>query len=181
MAIHETEPLSVEAQGFYSLMNLNAGGAAFYLYQSWERPKRHNMRIERAAMWYTLMLDRDCGRALTSPDTSLLMPPGTDVQTRYELQAGINTVRHCLPWTHSEREILRSPLNQMVEDYEFIGGEIVAREPALADRWHQWLWMGQHGEPQTSIEALGASAVLAEGCKRLSGVLPEVLGWEAVG
>lgn len=65
----------------------------------------------------------------------------------------------------------------MMDDYEFRTDHVLSRQPALVERWHEWLWMDEHKVPQTRVEALGASAILAEGCERLSSVLPKVLGW----
>jgi hypothetical protein len=119
------------------------------------------------------MLDRSCELALTLPDVSLRFPPETDVQIRYELQAGMHTVHHSLPFTLPERDALRSV--DMLSDFDFKSERIVSREPELVERWHQWLWTDAHQMPQTDVQALGMSAILAEGCTRLTRVLPKIL------
>lgn len=171
--------LPIDIYNFYSRMQFHAGGATKYLYESWKRPKRHNKRIERAALWHTVGLEEDCGRAL-KPEHSLLLlpPPSTDVKTRYELQAAIRTVEATFPFTSSERDALRRDLelgNAHFDDEGSIG------EPELVDQWHEWLWMDEHREPKTSVEAIGASAVLGEGCARLNHIAREILGWETAG
>jgi hypothetical protein len=165
-----------DAYGTYSRMAFFAGGAVEYLDESWKRPKRHNKRLERAALWHTVQLDEDCGKALEPARSSLLLPPSTDAKTRYELQAGIRAVHSTLPFTVPERYALRRDIelgNTRFDDEDAVG------ERALTDRWHEWLWMDENGASQNSAEALGASAVLGEVCFRLAINLREILGWNA--
>jgi hypothetical protein len=167
--------LSPSVYNFYSRMSFHAAGTIDSLYESWKRSKRHNKRIERAALWHTVLLDEDCGKALKPTHKSLLLPPSADVQTRYELQAGIRTVHATVPFTSVERNALRRDIelgNTAFDDERTIG------EPELMDQWHEWLWMDEHETAQTSVEALGACALLAEGCVRIHTNLREVLGWD---
>jgi hypothetical protein len=154
-------------------MEFHAAGASDSLDKSWERPKRHNRHLERAALWFMVGLEEDCGTVLeTIQGDPLLLSPSTDVATRYELQAGMRTVSAMFPFTGFERMALRHDVKQgntQFDDENAIG------EPELVDRWHEWLWMDEHGQPQPRIEALGASAVLAEGCARLRRILPTIL------
>lgn len=161
-----------EARYSYDRIILYGIFAGAHLYESWQRPKRHNRRIERAALWATLMLDRECGRVLD--DKALMLPPWVDLDTRYELQAGVRTVHQIIPFSTPERDALRA--TDMIRDYEFRSEKVANREPALVERWHRWLWMDEHNAPQTNAEALGASAILAEGCERLRESAREVLG-----
>ncbi len=168
--------LSPHAYHFYARTQLEAASASRLLREAGKRPKRHNKGIERAALRSALDLERDCRKALAPAGASLLLPPATDAETRYELQAGIRAVHATLPFTLAERDALRpadASTNPRFEDKQAIA------ETTLVERWHEWLWMDADGRPQTSVEALGASAILAEGCARLSHVLPKILGWEA--
>jgi hypothetical protein len=171
----EASGLSLDAYHFYSRTQFEAGRTARALYEAGKRPKRHNKGIERAALRFALDLEIDCRKALEPAHASLLLPPAADAETRYELQAGIRVVHAILPFTLAERDALRPAdvmANPRFEDKQAIA------EPSLVERWHEWLWMDPRGEPQTSVEALGASAILAEGCARLSHVLPRILHWD---
>jgi hypothetical protein len=176
----EGGPLSLapDVYSFYARASFFASGAAHYLHESWTRPKRHNKRIERAALWHTVLLDEDCGKALALEPgrASLLLPPSTDAETRYELQAGIRTVHATVPFIPRERSALRREAAE-TGNARFDAPDII-RETALFERWHQWLWMDEHRAPTTTLDALGASGVLAEGCVRLSNVLPKLLGYD---
>ena len=157
-------------------MHTSAAGAASNLWQAWERPIRHNRRIERAALWNTLILQQDCDIAVTSPRPSIMLPLRVDVKLRYELQAAIHVARANFPFDAAERDALCS--HDILGDPEFSNGEAVSREPALFEEWHKWLWLGTEGEPQVNTQALGASAILAEACTRLAEVIPQVLAWD---
>lgn len=156
--------LAFEHYHTYSRLQFNASGASRELIAAQKRPKRHNKPIERLALWHTVLLDAECERVLTSGSRSLLMPRSTDVDFRYELQAGIRTVHAVVPFTAPERLALHRDRGHILDDVENF------RSP-LIDRWHQWLWVNERGEQQTSVENLGASAVLLEACLRLNRVL----------
>lgn len=167
--------LSQDAFDFYAMMGFHASGAGKMLTQGWKRPKRHNKRIERAALWHSIGLGQLCTKALHPSYVSLLSPPLTDTETKYELEAGIRTVNAVLPFTSLERDALRREQRERNTRFD---DENAIREVALFERWHEWLWIGERGEPQTSVEALGASAILAEGCGRLSDVVAVIVDEE---
>ncbi|HSZ12646.1 MAG TPA: hypothetical protein VK790_01255 [Solirubrobacteraceae bacterium] len=160
-------------------MAFYACGAAEFLDESWKRPKRHNRRIERAALWHTVALDEDCGKALDLRRSVLLLPGATDTRTRYELQAGIRTVTAIVPFTITERIALRG--EELATGNTLFHDESAVQDATLFERWHEWLWMDGHGVPQTSTEALGASAVLGEACGRLTNALFDLLGLSGTG
>jgi hypothetical protein len=176
---HPREEAPVPPRGYhlYSRMATNAAGAAYHLRESWERPKRHNKRIERAALWYVLAVGVDCDDAVTTVPGALLLRelrPEARVEERYEIQAAIHAVRYCLPFGPGTRDVLNQA--RTMDDFLFESDQITDREPALVEQWHNWVWADEHHAPQTSVHALGASAILAEGCLRLSQYLPTVLG-----
>jgi hypothetical protein len=172
--VHETW---IETNGVYTGLLLNAFSTTKALAASWRRTKRHNRAIERDALFSSILLDAACraaladGRALPSPATA-------DIETRYDVHAAIHTVHAVLPFTLAERDRLTPPEIMRNERFE---DESAEREPRLFERWHEWLWLDDLGVPQTSTEALGASAILQEGCNRLSISLPKVMeGIEAL-
>jgi hypothetical protein len=168
--------LSPDAYDFYSRLQFHAGGTSEHLGQSWERPKRHNRGIERLALWMAVGLHEDCEQALAPRNSTLLLPPSPGVGVRYELQAGIRIVHGIMPFSLSERHTLRHDIEVGHLPSDEMGPPI---DPALVERWHRWLWMDEQGEPQTNVEALGASAVLGEACERLNLAAREILGWPA--
>jgi len=140
------------------------------LSSSWKRPKRHNRSIERFALYWSLQLDQGCEEALIEGQA---VPSNkvASAETRYEVQAAIRTVHVTLPFMRSERTTLTSP---KLRNPDF-RDESAVPDRELLERWHEWLWKDDLGAPQTSVEALGASAVLYEGSQRLVARLPDVV------
>lgn len=169
------EALDRESDNFFARLQFEASGTVKYARESWQRPKRHNRRLERAALWYALGLDADCEEALQPYRSELLLPVGTDVSNRYEIQAAVRSIHGVFPYSPVTRDLLRKGSSG---NPHFEVEDAIAR-PECFDRWHSWLWMDGHDNPQSSIEALGASAILAEACARLSNVLPKLLDSEA--
>jgi hypothetical protein len=160
-------------------MFLGATMAGWHLGEAWKRPVRHNKRIERTALWYALEVDKDYAEVLSMPKPfSLLrdLRPEAEVEERYEVQAAMHTIHHHLPFTAEERNVLHRAQSMSHDSFE--GESVAARGPALVQRWHSWVWEDERQVPQTSVEALGASAIVAEGYFRLTQSLPRFLGWE---
>jgi hypothetical protein len=162
----------LDAHGAYSRMLFDALTTSDALVGSWRRPKRHNRAIERDALFCSLLLDADC-RAALADGSAIPSAMVASAETRYEVHAAIQTVHVVLPFTLAERDVLTSP--EMVRNPRF-EDESAVPDTGLLERWHEWLWMDELGVPQTSTEALGASAILQEGCRRLSMSLPKVMG-----
>jgi hypothetical protein len=161
----------------------NAGTAD--LEDAWQRPVRHNRKIERMALWNVLETGEHCMRIRDS-ERHLIRPALGDVETRYDLEASIRTVPELLPFTESERYKLRTmpddPRGRNVELLRFhraMGHEdgpysIEHGPPELLDRWHQWLWV--KGDLSVRGESPNPDAqVLSEGCYRLAGSLAILL------
>lgn len=162
---------------FYQQLEMCAGRAAEYLHEAWQRPVRHNRRIERAALFYTMIVDEQREVAfwpINPPD--LLLPEGADTETHYELQAGLRTVEHQLPFRPEQRRALLAP--DVIREYEFESGAIEKREPLAVATWHQWLWTTRREGRRTIAEPSAAASVLHEGCTRLAGSLAVILQQE---
>ncbi|HEY5193097.1 MAG TPA: hypothetical protein VIJ39_04380 [Solirubrobacteraceae bacterium] len=166
--------LPIDDYNHYSAIGFQAIGTTKYLHESWKRPKRHNKRLERQALSFTIALEERCAMTLAPSGSSLLLLPA-DTTTQYEFQAAVRTVHAIIPFTRSERDVLLSKQsgNGVLEHPD---GTVV--EPELVDRWHEWLWMDRDGVPQNSTETLGASAILGESAARLSTSLVQILGWD---
>jgi hypothetical protein len=145
-----------------------------------KRPVRHNRRIERAALWHILRLDRECVQVLDSygrPDPDLVRPKTGDVVSRYETEAAILTVPNLLPFSRSESTTLQSCNLRNVRDlsnfqFEHGIGDTTRGQLELCERWHDWLWTDGLGRAQDrSIE----SKVLETACARLSVALFAVI------
>lgn len=167
--------LTPDSKNFYDRTLMLASGAVEQLEGAWQRPVRHNTRIERGALWYALMLDAQYDEALQDGDQpTLLTPPGVNTQTHYGLQAGLRTVSYGLPFTPSERSMLRPP--DMLDEWKFEKAEALHRRaPDQVARWHQWLWTTRREGQRTIAEPSLDAAVLAEGCSHLAQSLAVVL------
>lgn len=178
MSGHEaSEPrrydIGLEPRWVYERMWMGASQTVRHLNEAFKRPVRHNDRIERAALWCSLMLDKECARALRVSHREYLGPGGVGAVTRYELEGAIHVVHASLAFEDAEREMLRA--TNMLGDYEFASDDLWHREPALLDRWHGWLWLdGTHGRNAITDDH-GSASVLAEGCNRLARVLPAII------
>jgi hypothetical protein len=148
------------ARRFFSRLGYGAAGAADKLSESWKRPKRHNNKIERAALWYALTLEQECAFALASGQRRLLYPQ-TSRDTRYELQAGMRIVHAVVPYTGQEKTRLHGA--DMSRNFLFEQRGDPAHE-RLVDRWHVWLW-----------DAREEGALLDEASVRLSSTCVELL------
>jgi hypothetical protein len=143
-----------------------------------KRPVRHNRRIERAALWHVLRLNRECVQVLDSygrPD--LVRPKTGDVVSRYEAEAAIRTVPSLLPFSRSETTIMQKcnlGNGRDLSNYQFEYGigDTTRGQLGLCERWHDWLWTDGSGRAQDrSIE----SQVMEIACARLSVALYDVI------
>jgi len=151
----------------YSRLLFDALATSEALSKSWQHPKHRDRTREREALYYALHLDQDGQTVLDDHRTM----PSVSVETRYEIHAAIRLVHAILPFTLGELEVLTTPeimRNRQFEDESAVPDRLLSR-------WHEWLWIDEHGVPQTSTKALGASALLQEGCGRLAASLPEVM------
>ena len=169
-------PLSQDAYDFYSHVQAQATSTAKLIYDSWQRPKRHNLRVERTALWHALDLDQSCAWVLEPGNTQILIPPLGNVETCYDIQAGVRSVHATFPLSAEEREELSTKPEE--QKNQWLEGEAPVDASRLLERWHAWLWNDSHGGQRSHIEALGASAIFVEASARLSRTIPRLLGWE---
>jgi hypothetical protein len=100
-------PDSARGISAYLRIQWNATEAAGQFAAVSKRPVRHNRAIERAALWHTLALDKDCARILETNSWSQLVRPKTGiVRSRYEAEAAIRTIPSLLPFSSAESGIL---------------------------------------------------------------------------
>jgi hypothetical protein len=158
--------LSPELELFGSL-NAFSGGTSDSLRECWDGTAWNLERSERAGLWYAYALGNSVQAALEWPEFLSLRTlwPEATVDERYVFQSAIHTIHHNLPFSETEREVLASEHNQ--DDYAFESTTISDRQPELVERWHDWIWSDEHGIPQTQVQFMGASVLLAEGCARL--------------
>ncbi len=162
------EPISLtEVRDYYTGMWRDASMAVERFGQVWRFPHNHDRTLERALLWNIIQVDNGCVATCESP-TALKLPRYCDLRTRYELFAAIRAIHDGLPFTVEERnelEPIDAPWNP-----EFEREDLIPRAD-LVQRWHEWLWLDEYGRPQRDAASLGASAILAEACVRLSGSL----------
>ena len=153
----------------YRRMERAANITVRHMYASWQRADDHDRHLERMALWGAILLDADCAEALQPGHELRLWPPDISAETRYGLQAGIRMVHAVLPFTTIERDTLNDrPMQSFAAQFPAVeSDELASHEPELVERWHQWLWQDEFGRPQTSVEAIGAAAILMESCRQL--------------
>lgn len=162
----------------YDRAELCAANTVSSLEAAWEWPVRHNLKIERAALWWahlTVMRIYDVDEELWSP-----YPQDVDAATRYDFQASLSTIPTLLP--HKGQDLHRKllgPRYQIEREHEFRGDfteHAYQRAPAVFDEWHKWLWTSSTGEGRTHAEPSPDALVLAEGCTRLAVSLNTIIG-----
>ncbi|MGA9876801.1 MAG: hypothetical protein WBQ21_13445 [Solirubrobacteraceae bacterium] len=159
-------PLPPDYELFGSL-NAFSGGTADSLRECWDGTAYNLDSSERAALWYAYALSQSVQAALEWPQFLSLRELWSEatVGERYVFQSAIHMIHRNLPFSATEMEILASEHNQ--DDYAFESRTISDHQPELVERWHGWIWSDEEGTPQTQVQFMGASALLAESCARL--------------
>jgi hypothetical protein len=133
---------------------------------------RHNLKIERAALWYAVRLAVDCATVASADEVGELVgsPPA-----RYDTKAAVQTIPTLMPFASHERDALARETRENKPFYNFEWEYAITHSvvdgSALFDRWHDWLWTPDRQSRDPNPVALE----LAEGCKRLSIALNEVI------
>jgi hypothetical protein len=167
------EPLPVKARQFFDLLHFYAAGAIDHLEASWKRPGRHNKKIERLAMWYSVSLELGCEQ-IRSPDSPAHLYYRSlavgNPETRYDIESAVQLIPPLFPYANpDEKSRLRAFSDRSFEDW---GETMAQREPRLVAQWHSWLW--QKGN--LSIEGdHGQASVFAVAVSRLATGLEQVL------
>lgn len=169
----------------YLDMSRMANAARGYMRVAWSERNDHNHYLQRMALWNTVLVANSCAEALEPGHGLRLWPPDVRTDVRYDLQASIRMIDSTVPFTGPERRALTDgPLQALLDAHRgSISNEHLAayepnladHEPELVERWHNWLWLDELGRPQTSVRAMGASAVLAYGHERLASALNIIL------
>jgi hypothetical protein len=170
---HPAYNLPAEVGYEYGRISARAGYAAEQLDAAWKRPIRHNVAIERAALYHVVRLDEVCERVEASREARL--PAGVPQAQIYDMRAAMLVVMHTVPYEAHHRAILRNQAT--LRSYEFASGDdpISDEAESLVDEWHEWLWRDREGHPTRNVSDLGASAILAEGCGRLVSAAEAIL------
>jgi hypothetical protein len=165
-------PDSTEAMNVYGRMQAHAAFTIETLRDGRKRPARHNRRIERAALWNAISLDKDCAHILDPnnqwrSDWSQLVRPRTgSKQARYDAEAAIRTIPTLVPFIEGERRILHHSLDISNIEFENGIGDVSCGRGELCERWHEWLWTSSAESPQKQHPS-SESEVLEMGCSRL--------------
>jgi hypothetical protein len=190
VSIEEHHPGNESYRDFYDWTATCAGQTVAHLEEAWERPVRHNLKIERAALWWAHITIEQIADVFSRPDQLwMLNPQGVDAPTRYDLQASLRTIPTVMPpdglgWNHKQLvgRVSETPLGlqrEMDLEFEFKGerGERARkRAPDVFREWHEWLWTRDTRGRRTRAEPSQQAAVLAEGCTRLALSLNTIIG-----
>jgi hypothetical protein len=166
-----------EQIGVYTRMQSTAAEASVHLRDAWKRPVRHNRRIERAALWYTLYVADDCDRLLDPNDRrQYLRPPIGEARDRYEAEAAIHTIPSVLPFTRREHQVLSGNKDRRNNfQFEHGIGDTALGQIALVERWHDWLWTNPESTSERRASPGPDAQVFAIACARLSNALGEIM------
>ncbi len=163
------------------LLNLGylAARTERYLHQSWERPVRHNRKIERTALWYAVHLESVCERVSDDPDLQpriLPLPPSdaTPPEVRYEFEAAVRAIPPLFPLDRQEIKQILTPTWESVDEWV---GPAEERHAPLLERWHAWLWAEEGSEQAHPQGDHGESSVLAIAASRIAEHVPTILSW----
>lgn len=169
-----------EQIGIYTRMQTFAEQVVIQLGNAWKRPVRHNRRLERAALWYTLYVADDCNRLLDPNDRRQYLRPRTgEAKHRYEAEAAIRTIPDVLPFTRQERQALNGNKDRRNNlEFEHGIGATALGQTALVERWHDWLWTSPDGGSERRASPGSDAEVFSVACVRLSNALGEIL-WPA--
>lgn len=142
------------------------------LAESWRRPVRHNLTVQREALWCVLSLDQDNDAVEHSRDPAALVRPSfATPKTCYELESSLRLIPHLLPLTRSEcGRLWRNTDFETVMAGEYHIGSI--GELALVERWHDWLW---DSPPSRHAQASREAEMLQLACGRLANAVLEVM------
>lgn len=164
---HPHGALSAEEQFAYARLEAGPAFAAARMQAAWQRTVRHNRRIEREVLWFTVYIERDCRFLVNRPARGrFLARPLSDATKRYDLEAAIRTIPELIPFTENECQAVRNSqqprdLFFYADGYENEVEGIALHQPALVARWHQWLWAPKrnkcdHAHPNPEAEVLAA-------------------------
>jgi hypothetical protein len=174
----ERPPLDHEHErvGYIRLQDYSSC-AANNLCEAWQRPIRHNRRIEQRALSDLAGVVRIC-RTLSEGDRkrAFVTPRLPSADSRYDIEAAIRSIPDIVPFTPSECELIedsRDPRADVSGDLELRSLQL--SHPTLVERWHEWLWDYSAPPGQRGVSPNPDAEALAAGCARLSQVLYDAL------
>lgn len=162
--------LPVRSTNLLLVLHVQAKNTADRMDESWQRPVRHNPKLERSALWHAIALEGQCRRAVGDEFIPTIFPlrqESADAEVRYEVEAATRTIPSLIPFASSE-------LAQLREAGAGAYPETMAiREPELAAEWHRWLWEGGSGHKPDADQ--GEAAMLGIATRRLADGLHQIL------
>ena len=171
-----SQRLPQEVDRLLTLMRHEANSTVHYLDESRERPVRHNMGLERTALWHAVALEAHCEKAVDRDLDFRVLPISPEVGSpvvRYDVEAGILMIPRLLPFTNLDLPRLRAASEGTYPE------GMAEREPELVARWHRWLWespQNVEGSTPSGTADYGGSSELALASSRLASGLKVVLG-----
>jgi hypothetical protein len=128
-------------------------------------------------LWHTLSVAEDCERLLDPNDRGeYLRPRVGETGSRYEAEAAIRTIPALLPFERGEQETLNSN-KDLRNNFAFQHGigETALGQIALAERWHEWLWVAPESGTSRRATPSPDAEVLNTACVRLAVAIGELL------
>lgn len=158
----ETDEHGATPESLWRLAYMCSSALAEHLDATWARPTRHNLGIERLALWNAVKLYRVCEVAATGAAPSVT-DEAIPVEVEYELEAAIRVIPAVLPFNGDEIDALLAATDE--QDLLRSGAMLAMRQPALVDRWHRWLW---GDSDRGNSDSAGNASLLAVATGRLA-------------
>jgi hypothetical protein len=170
MAGSESEGPSYSAAHLvFEDISLHAHGVVYEVAQARLRPVRHNLEIERLALWHTVQLAGAC-RAAVDPAIQPEMPSlreatvGLPSVARYDILSVTPVFPSLIPVQGGDLD--RLMVAGHTESFEPWGEAVAEREPSLVAHWHEWLWDQRTANPDQSDD-FGEATVMVTAALRL--------------
>lgn len=165
------ELLSVELGNYFQRMHFDAACAVQALQQYQRSSVRHNVAVERTALFHSVLVGATC-EELLSPDglydlEELETATTAEPEQHFDLRAPISLLPNVLPYDGGDRQRLFLPVERSAEAWV---RRSEGQECGLIDRWHTWLWS------ESRVPSNEAKLTLVA-CSRLTQALPHFLGW----
>lgn len=158
----------------YQSLRATAGFTIQHLTEAWQRPVRHDRRIERAALWSALGVTTNCGEIISADGWFEHVRRATgDATARYDVETAIRTLPTILPYTASERALLNRNKKTTPRNLQFYHGigDTALGQDDLLERWYEWIWSPPEIPSSRRASPSPAAEVLVAGCNSLAGAL----------
>jgi hypothetical protein len=177
--VSEHHPLAAGppfGDSYVSMLWEDADETVRFLDKSWQRPVRHNRKIERIALRSASHLVGICERAIDpehQPHVLPISPHDAPPAVRYEFETAIRAVPQNFPLTVTEAGLLNRPPTGTNNEWL---SRVETPHELLLERWHTWLWPEEAGHDLPQGDH-GEASLLSVAASRIAEHAPTILSW----